>query len=160
MMRVNHAGEVAAQALYEGQAVLARSETVRQVLNRAASEERDHLDWCERRLGELEATRSRLHRFWYLGSFLIGVLAAARGDRSSLGFVGETERQVVKHLERHLERLPRGDRRTRFLLAQMARDEARHGTAALAAGGRRPELCARVAMRVSAKVMTALAARI
>ena len=154
LMRVNHAGEVAAQALYEGQALGAREKTVNVRLREAAQEEAEHLDWCERRLDELESAPSRLDPLWYAGSFLIGLAATARGDAASLGFVAETERQVVEHLNGHIERLPAGDHRTRAILRQMARDEAKHGAAALAGGGRPPPFPVRLAMRLSAKVMT------
>lgn len=154
LMRVNHAGEVAAQALYEGQALGARQDDVGERLREAAKEEADHLEWCAQRLEELGAAPSRLDPLWYAGSFLVGLAATARGDAASLGFVAETERQVVEHLRGHIERLPRTDHRTRAILRQMMRDEARHGAAALAGGGRPPPLPVRMAMRLTAKVMT------
>jgi 3-demethoxyubiquinol 3-hydroxylase len=154
LMRVNHAGEVAAQALYEGQAVFARSPRVRRILERAAAEEANHLAWCGRPNSELVATPSRLDPLWYAGSFAIGALAAVADDATSLGFVAETERQVGAHLERHLRRLAPRDRRSRAVLEQMARDEARHETRALAEGGRRLPLPVRLAMRLASRVMT------
>jgi ubiquinone biosynthesis monooxygenase Coq7 len=116
-MRVNHAGEIAAQALYHGQSLAARGAATRALLLRAAREESDHLAWCEERLRELGSHPSRLNPLWYAGSFAIGALAAALGDRTSLGFVEETERQVEGHLEEHLSRLPAGDARSRAILA-------------------------------------------
>lgn len=154
LMRVNHAGEVSAQALYEGQAVLARERAVRATLEDAAREEADHLAWCERRLSELDAEPSRLQPVWYAGSFVIGVLAATRGDAASLGFVAETERQVVEHLREHLERLPETDERSRAVLREMVKDEARHGTRAVAEGGGKLPFLARWLMRGAAKFMT------
>ncbi|MGH8335939.1 MAG: 2-polyprenyl-3-methyl-6-methoxy-1,4-benzoquinone monooxygenase, partial [Gammaproteobacteria bacterium] len=124
LMRVNHAGEVAAQALYQGQAFTAHSDAVRSGMAQSAAEEVDHLAWCEQRLQELDASTSRLDPFWYLGSFAIGAAAGVAGDKFSLGFVAETERQVVKHLEVHLQRLPAGDHRSRAILEQMQQDEA------------------------------------
>ena len=138
-MRVNHAGEVAAQALYLGQGMLARDPEVRRALDSAAGEERAHLDWCRRRLSELSAKPSRLDPFWWAGSFAIGAAAGAAGDAPSLGFVAETERQVVDHLARHLRRLPRDDYRSRAICRRMLDDERRHGTRAVEAGaGRSP----------------------
>jgi 3-demethoxyubiquinol 3-hydroxylase len=135
LLRVNHAGELAAQALYEGQALLARSESTRRQLRAAAGEERDHLAWCAQRLRDLGGRRSILDPFWYAGSFCIGLAAAACGDRMSLGFVTETERQVEAHLRDHLDRLPAGDRKSAAVLTQMAADETHHGTMAALAGG-------------------------
>jgi ubiquinone biosynthesis monooxygenase Coq7 len=134
-MRVNHAGEVAAQALYNGQALMARSTSTRQILENAAREERDHLAWCSSRLEELGDRPSLLTPLWYTGSFCIGVLAALKDDAQSLGFVHETERQVEAHLRDHLERLPTLDRRSAAILTRMAEDEVHHGTTAALAGG-------------------------
>lgn len=159
LMRVNHAGEVAAQALYEGQGLLARDPKVRKTLADAAKEEAAHLNWCRRRLDELDDRPSRLDPLWYAGSFAIGVAVAARGDAASLGFVAETERQVVEHLNKHLARLPEGDHRSRAVLQQMIEDESRHGTTALSEGGRLPGRRARFAMRLMSKVMTKTAYR-
>ncbi|HET7922539.1 MAG TPA: 2-polyprenyl-3-methyl-6-methoxy-1,4-benzoquinone monooxygenase [Gammaproteobacteria bacterium] len=154
LMRVNHAGEVAAQALYHGQALTGRNDAVRDVMATAAREEGDHLAWCRTRLNELGSTASRLDPFWYLGSFAIGAGAGLLGDRFSLGFVAETERQVVAHLEGHLQRLPENDARSRAVIEQMRQDESRHGEHARRAGGGDlpapvPEL-----MRLASRVMT------
>ncbi len=135
LMRVNHAGEVAAQALYHGQALLARDAATRRLLEQAAGEEADHLAWCAARLDELGGRTSLIVPAWYVGSFAIGIVAALVGDSTSLGFVRETERQVEAHLDDHLNRLPAGDRRSRSILRQMSQDEDRHGRTAAAAGG-------------------------
>ena len=134
LMRVNHAGEVAAQALYSGQALVARSGATRHQLDRAASEERDHLAWCSQRLGELDARPSVLDPLWYAACFCMGAGTAAFGDRVSLGFVAETEAQVEAHLKDHLQRLPAADSKSRAILERMAEDEAHHGTMATLAG--------------------------
>ncbi len=160
LMRVNHAGEVAAQALYEGQAATARSPEVRTAMATAAAEETDHLAWCNQRLTQLGARPSLLGPVWYAGSFAIGALAGLAGDRWSLGFVAETERQVVRHLEDHELRLPLGDTRSRAIVAQMKLDEARHGTVALEAGGCDLPGPVRRLMRAMSKVMTTTAYRI
>ena len=136
LMRVNHTGEVCAQALYDGQAALARDTATRAHLEAAASEETDHLAWCAQRLAELDDHPSLLNPVWYAGSFALGALAALAGDRWSLGFVVETERQVEAHLSDHLRRLPPADARSRAILAAMQSDEARHADNALARGGR------------------------
>ncbi|MEZ5459023.1 MAG: 2-polyprenyl-3-methyl-6-methoxy-1,4-benzoquinone monooxygenase [Steroidobacteraceae bacterium] len=154
LMRVNHSGEVAAQALYQGQAAFARNPRTREMLLRAGREETDHLAWCEQRLRELDSRPSLLAPLWYAGSFALGAAAAAFGDRISLGFVAETERQVEGHLESHLERLPVDDTRSRAILAQMKQDEMEHGDAALAAGGGELPTPVREAMRATARVMT------
>ena len=135
LMRVNHAGEIAAQALYSGQALVARSQRTRQLLATAATEERDHLAWCAGRLDELGGRPSLLDPFWYAGSFCIGILAGLGNDAQSLGFVQETERQVETHLNDHLRRLPEQDAKSAAILTRMAEDEARHGTTAGLAGG-------------------------
>lgn len=135
LMRVNHTGEVCAQALYDGQAVLARDTATRAHLQAAAAEETDHLAWCAERLRELDDRPSLFNPLWYAGSFAIGALAALAGDRWSLGFVVETERQVEAHLGDHLNRLPAADARSRAILAAMQADEARHADNALARGG-------------------------
>ena len=160
LMRVNHAGEVAAQALYLGQSMLAEGPEVRHALDEAAGEERAHLDWCRRRVSELGARTSRLDPVWWAGSFAIGAVAGAAGDASSLGFVAETERQVVDHLARHLRRLPQHDHRSRAICRRMLDDERRHGTRAVEAGGRRLPGPVRVMMRAAAGVMTATAYRL
>ena len=157
LMRVNHSGEVAAQALYEGQAVTARKSGVRHALRRAAREEQDHLAWCAGRVRELGGTPSVLNPLWYVGSYGIGALAGLAGDARSLGFIAETERQVVEHLAGHLERLPAGDERSRAILEQMRVDEARHGEDAERAGGEPLPPLVRRLMRMTARVMTGTA---
>lgn len=154
LMRVNHSGEVAAQALYQGQALTAELPQVRATMERAAQEENDHLAWCETRIRQLGTHKSLLNPLWYTGSFAIGALAGAIGDKWSLGFVAETEHQVVKHLSDHLERLPSQDARSRAVLEQMREDEAHHATVAIESGAARlPEPVQRL-MTVTAKVMT------
>jgi ubiquinone biosynthesis monooxygenase Coq7 len=135
LMRVNHAGEVAAQALYQGQALTARLENVRNRMERAAEEENDHLDWCEQRVTELGGHVSYLNPLWYLGSFTIGAAAGVVGDKWSLGFVAETEKQVIRHLDGHLQRIAEQDRKSRAIIEQMKIDEAHHGAEAKRAGG-------------------------
>ena len=157
LMRVNHAGEVAAQALYHGQAAVARDDAVRRELLEAADEEADHLAWCRTRLEELGSEPSRLDPVWYAGSYAIGMAAGLAGDAISLGFIAETERQVVEHLEDHLERLPEDDARSRAIVEQMRDDEAVHGARALESGGRElPQPVPRV-MRGIARIMTGAA---
>jgi 3-demethoxyubiquinol 3-hydroxylase len=157
LMRVNHAGEIAAQALYHGQAMAARSDSTRRMLLDAAREETDHLAWCERRLEELDSRPSLLNPLWYAGSFFIGALAALAGDRASLGFVVETERQVEGHLDDHLGRLPAADLRSRAIVQQMRVDEATHGANARAAGGTELPGPIRTLMRHTARIMTGTA---
>jgi len=157
LMRVNHAGELAAQALYHGQALMARSEATRRMLLAAARSESDHLAWCEARLRELGARPSLLNPLWYAGSFAIGAAAALLGDSTSLGFVAETERQVEGHLDEHLARLPPGDARSRAILRVMRAEEIEHGTTAAAAGGAALPAPARALMRRIARVMTGTA---
>jgi ubiquinone biosynthesis monooxygenase Coq7 len=154
LMRVNHAGEIAAQGLYQGQSLTARDPAVAAAMRRAAAEETDHLGWCEQRLRELDGRSSLLNPLWYVGSFTIGALAGALGDRASLGFVAETERQVEAHLQGHLGRLPATDRRSRAILEQMRHDETLHGATATAMGGESLPEALRAAMRLSARVMT------
>ena len=154
LMRVNHTGEIAAQALYEGQALVARSPATRELLRKAAREETDHLAWCETRLRELDSRPSLLNPLFYAGSFAIGAIAATLGDRASLGFVAETERQVEGHLDTHLERLPPGDGRCRAIVSAMREDEIAHGAAALSAGGGPLPTVVRELMRHTARVMT------
>jgi ubiquinone biosynthesis monooxygenase Coq7 len=153
-MRVNHSGEIAAQALYRGQSVTARDPATRAALLQAAREEQDHLAWCEARLGELDAVPSRLNPLWYFGSFAIGLAAGALSDRVSLGFVAETERQVEGHLEEHLAKLPAGDERSRRILEAMKADEVRHGQSAVAAGGAPLPAFVCFAMTMASRVMT------
>jgi 3-demethoxyubiquinol 3-hydroxylase len=154
LMRVNHAGEVAAQALYRGQALLARDSATESALSQAAAEEIDHLAWCEQRIGELNGRTSVLNPLWYAGSFMIGALAGALGRGPSLGFVTETERQVESHLRDHLERLPAADRRSRAIVEQMTHDERQHGAKAAALGGADLPGWIRGAMRLTARLMT------
>lgn len=153
LMRVNHAGEVSAQALYHGQALVARDDKVRRQLLDAAGEERAHLQWCATRLTELGERPSLLSPLWYAGSFAIGALAGLAGDGTSLGFVEETERQVVEHLEEHLQALPATDARSRAIVSAMQQDEAKHGDQAHAAGARPLPLPVRELMRRVAGVM-------
>lgn len=160
LMRVNHAGEIAAQALYHGQSLTARDAATRAAMEQAAREESDHLAWCRTRLEELGSAPSRLDPLWYAGSLAIGAGAGLAGDRWSLGFVVETERQVVEHLDDHLSRLPAGDRRSRALLQRMRADEQRHATRAHAAGGAALPRIVRRAMRAASKVMTGTAYRV
>ncbi len=154
LMRVNHSGEVAAQALYQGQAAVAAGASTQSALTEAAQEETDHLAWCATRIQELGGRTSLLNPLWYAGSFAIGALAGLAGDRTSLGFVAETERQVVEHLEGHLHRLPATDARTRAIVQQMTADEERHGHNALSAGGAELPAIARAMMKVTARIMT------
>jgi 3-demethoxyubiquinol 3-hydroxylase len=154
LMRVNHSGEVAAQALYQGQAAGASSPATRAALSEAAREETDHLAWCASRIQELGGRTSLLNPVWYAGSFAIGLLASLAGDRTSLGFVAETERQVVEHLEGHLHRLPQTDARTRAIVQQMSADEERHGHNARSAGGAALPAVARALMKATARIMT------
>lgn len=154
LMRVNHAGEVAAQALYHGQALVAKDSATRDWLLAAAREEADHLAWCEQRLAELGSRPSVLNPLWYAGSFAIGALAAAVSDRVSLGFVSETERQVETHLTDHLERLPEDDTRSRAIIEAMRADEIAHGARARAAGGIELPAPVRALMRRASRVMT------
>jgi ubiquinone biosynthesis monooxygenase Coq7 len=160
LMRINHTGEVCAQALYAGQAATARHDETREAMQSAADEEIDHLAWCEERLKELDSRPSLLNPFWYAGSFAIGAAAGIAGDRWSLGFVKETENQVEAHLEDHLDRLPEGDRRSQAILDQMKEDEAKHADMAEAAGARDLPRPIQSAMAFTAGIMKALAYRI
>jgi ubiquinone biosynthesis monooxygenase Coq7 len=154
LMRVNHVGEVCAQALYEAQALGSADPQLRRAFRAAAAEEIDHLAWTQRRIEELGGRTSLLNPLWYAGAFAIGSLAARLGDRVSLGFMAETERQVEEHLHGHLERLPADDRRSRAIVDAMKADEAKHADTARAAGGVDLPWPARVAMRLAARVMT------
>lgn len=154
LMRVNHTGEVCAQALYSGQALFARDERVREALQTAAAEERDHLSWCRKRLEELDSHASVLDPLWYAGSFGMGMVSGLAGDRWSLGFLAETEAQVERHLEGHLDRLAEGDERSRAVLEQMRQDENRHGAMGRSLGGEELPLPVKMAMRMASKVMT------
>ncbi len=157
LMRVNHAGEVAAQGLYHGQALTARSEETRAAMRRAAAEEGDHLAWCHDRLVELDSHTSFLNPIWYAGSVAIGAAAGLLGDRLSLGFMAETERQVEGHLAGHLEELPEDDVRSRAIIEQMQADEVCHGQSALAAGGAALPAPVPQLMRLIARIMTGTA---
>lgn len=159
LMRVNHTGEVCAQALYDGQATLARDADTRTHLLAAADEETDHLAWCGQRLRELDDHPSLCNPLWYAGSFAIGAAAALAGDRWSLGFVVETERQVEAHLGEHLRRLPEADARSRAILAAMQADEARHADNALARGGAKLPAPIPALMRCASAMMKAVAYR-
>lgn len=159
LMRVDHAGEVCAQALYAGQSLMARDEGVRRVLDHAGAEERDHLAWCAERLRELDSRPSMLSPFWYAGSFALGLASGAAGDRWSMGFLVETERQVEKHIDGHLERLPPDDARSRAILEQMREDEIEHANAGRSLDAAELPRTVRGAMRLMAKVMTATAYR-
>lgn len=154
LMRVNHSGEICAQALYSGQALFARDARVREALRVAAAEERDHLAWCRDRLRQLDARPSVLDPLWYAGSFALGLVSGAAGDRWSMGFLEETEAQVERHLDGHLERLPRDDERSRAVLEQMREDERRHGSMGRALGAAELPLPVKAAMRVASQVMT------
>ena len=160
LMRVNHTGEVCAQALYDGQAALARDAATREHLQVAAAEETDHLAWCAQRLSELDDRPSLLNPLWYAGSFAIGALAAAIGDRVSLGFVVATERQVEAHLHEHLQRLPQDDVRSRAILETMQAEEARHAANAQARGAAELPPPVPALMRFASSVMKAVAYRI
>jgi 3-demethoxyubiquinol 3-hydroxylase len=160
LMRVNHAGEVCAQALYEGQALVARDDKVRRELLAAAREEEDHLAWCGERLQELDSRPSLLNPLWYGMSFALGTVTGLMGDRISLGFVAATEDQVCQHLEQHLRDLPADDERSRAIVAQMHVDEARHGTHALEAGGAEFPQPVKDVMTLLSRVMTATAYRL
>jgi len=160
LMRVNHTGEVCAQALYQAQALVARDPEVKQCFAAAAREEEDHLAWTQERLSELGDRTSLANPLWYAGSFAIGLIAGLAGDRSNLGFVVETERQVEEHLSSHIDRLPAGDSRSRAIVAAMRDDEIGHGMAASAAGAHTLSLPVRALMRATAKLMTLTAYRI
>jgi len=160
LMRVNHVGEVCAQALYQSQKLVARNPQIQEMLNHSAQEEMDHLAWCETRLQELGSHTSYLNPLWYAGSFAIGLAAGLAGDKWSLGFVVETEKQVEHHLQSHLETLPLEDHRSRAIVDQMRIDEIEHGQAALHAGGvTLPEPIQKV-MQAMSKVMTTTAYKI
>jgi len=160
LMRINHTGEVCAQALYSAQAVLAREPRVKREFAAAAREEEDHLAWTQQRLSELGDRPSLLNPLWYAGSFAIGLAAGIKGDRSNLGFVVETERQVEEHLTTHMERLPAADAKSRAIVEKMRDDEARHGAAARAAGATELPFPVRGLMRVAADVMRLIAYRV
>lgn len=157
LMRVNHAGEICAQALYSGQAFFARDPRVRAALQAAAGEERDHLAWCRGRLAELGARPSVLDPIWYAGSFALGLASGLAGDRWSMGFLAETEAQVERHLDGHLAKLPADDARSRAIVLQMREDEARHGSLGRALGAAELPPPVKAAMGIASKVMTGTA---
>ncbi len=160
LMRVDHTGEICAQALYHGQAFAAKDNHIRRHMLHAAAEEADHLHWCKRRLDELESHTSMLNPLWYAGSFVIGAAAGAAGDGWNLGFVAETERQVRSHLDKHLQELPRQDERSRVILQKIREEEVQHADNAIHAGGKPlPETIKR-AMKLISRVMTTTAYRI
>jgi 3-demethoxyubiquinol 3-hydroxylase len=154
IMRINHVGEICAQALYQGQATTARLPEVRGKMDQAAQEENDHLAWTEERIRELGSHTSYLNPLWYAGSFAIGAFAGLAGDKWSLGFVAETEKQVVKHIESHLQRLPMEDFKSRQILEQMREDEGHHATVAIESGGVPLPEPVRQLMRFASKIMT------
>lgn len=154
LMRVNHAGEVCAQALYQGQAMTAKLTDVKNQMAKAAEEETDHLAWCEQRLRELGSKPSVLNPLWYSGSLLIGALAGLAGDKVSLGFVAETERQVSAHLQKHLTKISADDKKTRAILQQMHDDEAQHAKEAVQAGAIQLPSIVQHLMRLTSKLMT------
>ena len=160
LMRVNHVGEVCAQALYQGQALTARDAKARATLEQAAMEEEDHLAWSAERIRELRGRPSLLNPVWYAGAFAIGAVAGAVGDRWNLGFLAETERQVEQHLSGHLEKLPANDERTRVLVEAMRADEAKHRNTALGLGAAELPAPVKLAMRFASRVMTTIAYRV
>jgi ubiquinone biosynthesis monooxygenase Coq7 len=154
LMRVNHTGEVCAQALYNGQALSATNAQVAASMQQASKEETEHLAWCEKRIQELGGRTSVLNPFWYAGSFALGALAGAIGDKWSLGFLAETEHQVGRHLQSHLARLPQSDEKSRAIVKQMQQDEAQHAASAIQQGAAVLPVLVQKLMQVSAKVMT------
>jgi ubiquinone biosynthesis monooxygenase Coq7 len=160
LMRVNHVGEICAQALYQGQAMTARDAHARSALEQAAREEQDHLAWSAERIRELDGRTSLLNPLWYAGSFAMGVAAGALGDRWNLAFLAETERQVEEHLTGHLDALPPEDRRTRAVVEAMRTDEAKHRDTAIQLGAAELPAPVKLAMRIASKVMTTLSYRV
>ncbi|MGB0723227.1 MAG: 2-polyprenyl-3-methyl-6-methoxy-1,4-benzoquinone monooxygenase [Gammaproteobacteria bacterium] len=154
LMRINHTGEICAQALYQSQAITARDAAVRSAMEEAAREEVDHLAWCEQRLNELDSHRSLLNPLWYVGSLALGATAGIAGDRWNLGFLAETERQVVRHLDSHLEQLPASDERSRAIVAQMKTDEGEHASKAVEQGAAELPTPIKGLMTLSSKLMT------
>lgn len=154
LMRVNHAGEVAAQALYQGHAAVARDKQIEAQMKLAADEEFDHLAWCEQRIGELGHETSRLNPLWYAGAFAIGAASGAIGDKWSLGFIAETERQVCAHLQSHLDRLPESDSKSRAIVRKMRDEEQQHGENAVDAGAAELPRGVALMMKAASKVMT------
>lgn len=160
LMRINHSGEVCAQALYAGQALTARNPEAQRALLEAADEETEHLAWCEKRLNELGSHKSLLNPVWYAGSFALGTFAGALGDKWNLGFLAETERQVEGHLDSHLDTLPPQDAKSRAVVAQMKIDEIKHADTAIAHGGAALPAPVRQAMRLTSKLLTLMAYRV
>ncbi|MEJ2127719.1 MAG: 2-polyprenyl-3-methyl-6-methoxy-1,4-benzoquinone monooxygenase [Woeseiaceae bacterium] len=160
LMRVNHAGEVAAQGLYQGHAAVARDPSIEEQMHRAAEEEFDHLAWCEQRLTELDETPSLLSPVWYTGAFLIGAASGVLGDKWSLGFIAETEKQVCAHLDSHLDRLPDDDAKSQAIVRQMRDEEEEHGENAKEAGAAELPRPVRELMKLTARVMTSTAYRL
>jgi 3-demethoxyubiquinol 3-hydroxylase len=160
LMRVNHAGEIAAQALYKAQALTAREDELKKSMQQSADEEEDHLDWCESRIKELDDHTSYLEPVWYAGSFGIGVVAGCFGDKWNLGFLAETEHQVVRHLDAHLEQLPEKDNRSRAILEQMREDELHHAVTAENAGAENLPKGVKRLMSLTSKIMTKTAYKI
>jgi ubiquinone biosynthesis monooxygenase Coq7 len=154
LMRVNHSGEVCAQALYKGQAFVARDQELVKQLNQAALEEQEHLLWCKNRIHELKGRTSFLNPLWSIGSFGIGIVAGLAGDKLSLGFLAETEYQVVHHLDSHIEKLPFADVKSRKILLKMKEDELRHATSAMTSGGVTLPFVIRTLMKIASKIMT------
>lgn len=154
LMRINHCGEICAQALYQGQAIMSQDPATREALEQASREETEHLAWTEQRLGELGSRKSLLNPLWYGGALAIGLLAGRFGDRWNLGFLAETERQVEAHLKGHLDKLPEEDRKSRAILDQMKVDEAGHAETAVYLGAHELPAPVKVAMKVASKVMT------
>jgi ubiquinone biosynthesis monooxygenase Coq7 len=154
LMRVNHAGEISAQGLYQGQSLTARRTSVRNQMEKSSEEENEHLWWCDQRLKELGSYKSYLNPIWYFGSFTLGAIAGLAGDRWSLGFVKETERQVVNHLETHLDRLPLSDHKSQAILDQMRVDEAHHAHVATSAGAAELPTPIKKLMTLASKIMT------
>jgi ubiquinone biosynthesis monooxygenase Coq7 len=157
LMRVNHTGEVCAQALYQGQALTARTPTIRAKLEQAAQEESDHLAWCAQRLNELNSHTSFLNPLWYMGSLTIGITAGLISDQVNLGFLAETERQVEQHLTNHLQKIPTTDQRSRKIIEKMRADEAQHATTAMQAGAAELPKPVKLMMRCMSKIMTGMA---
>lgn len=154
LMRINHVGEVCAQALYQGQATTARNKAVQETLMQSAREETEHLAWTEQRIAELGGHKSILNPVWYGSSYMIGAMAGMLGDKWNLGFLAETEHQVGAHLESHLQKLPENDEKSRAIVAQMQIDEAVHASAAMSHGGAELPLPVKLAMKMSSKIMT------
>lgn len=160
LMRVNHCGEICAQALYQGQAIMSRDENARKALEQAAREETEHLAWTEERIAELGGRKSLLNPVWYSGSLAIGMVAGVFGDRWNLGFLAETERQVESHLSGHLDRLPAEDQRSRAIVEQMKDDEVNHANTAVALGAHELPAGVKAAMKLASRVMTTVAHRV